>query len=112
MPENSGKTDGQEVVQLYIRDCYASMVRPVMELAGFYRVSLKAGETKRILFRIRQEQLAFLDRQMSWKIEAGEMEVMVGASAGDIRLRDRFRIETDQYVEGKERSFYAEVKEA
>ena len=109
--ENTGKTDGQEVVQLYIRDWYASMVRPVMELAGFYRVSLKAGETKQILFRIRQEQLAFLDRRMRWKIEAGEMEVMVGASAGDIRLRDRFRIETDQYIEGNERSFYAEAGE-
>lgn len=109
--ENSGGRDGDEVVQVYVRDCYASMVRPVMELAGFYRVFIRAGEIKRIQFRIKLSQLAFLDEDMRWKIEAGEMELMAGASAGDIRLRDTFMIEEDGYIDGKNRGFYGSVEE-
>ena len=109
--ENAGSRDGDETVQIYVRDCYASVVRPVMELAGFYRVFVKAGETKKLCFSVKQSQFAFLDLNMRWKIEAGEMEIMVGASAGDIRLRDTFFICEDTYIDGKVRAFYGKVKE-
>lgn len=109
--ENSGSMDGDEVVQIYARDCFASVVRPVLELAGFYRVFIKAGETKKLQFRIKLSQFAFLDEQMRWKIEAGEIEILAGASAGDIRLRDSIVIEEDGFTEGKTRGFYAAVQE-
>ncbi len=109
---NIGNLDGEEVIQLYIRDCYASMNRPVLELVGFYRVSLTQGEKKTIRFTMKLSQFAFLDKDMKWKIEAGCMELMVGASSQDIRLRDSFSISRDLYVDGKNRGFYAEVTES
>ena len=108
--ENTGERDGEEVVQLYIRDCYASMVRPVMELAGFCRTFIRAGEVKKICFRMKLSQFAFLDSQMRWKVEAGEMEVLAGASAGDIRLKESVFIERDSWVDGKTRGFYGSVE--
>ena len=108
--ENTGERDGEEVVQLYIRDCYASMVRPVMELAGFCRTFIRAGEIKKLCFRMKLSQFAFLDSQMRWKVEAGEMEVLAGASAGDIRLKESVFIERDSWVDGKTRGFYGSVE--
>lgn len=108
---NSGLRDGEEVVQLYVKDCFASMVRPVMELAGFSRVFLKVGETKQLTFRMKVSQFAFLDENMRWKAEAGEMTVMAGASAGDIRLTGTFHITRSAVVDGRTRGFYAEVEE-
>ncbi len=108
---NTGKLDGDEVVQLYIKDCRASMVRPVMELVGFKRIHVKAGETKRLEFSIMLNQLAFLDNEMRWKIEAGQMEILVGSSSADIRLAENFYIEDNGYVDGANREFYAKVKE-
>lgn len=106
--KNTGVFTGTEVVQLYIRDCYASIVRPAMELAGFQRVALDFGEEKKVSFRLKASQCAFMDVDYKWKIEAGEMEVMIGASSGDIRLRDSFRITDSRFIEGKERAFWAE----
>lgn len=107
---NTGTMAGEEVVQLYIRDPYASVVRPVQELAGFCRVPLEAGETKRIRFTMKSSQLAFLDKELKWKIEAGEIEIMVGASSRDIRLRGDFRIAYDKFIDGKSRGFYAKAE--
>lgn len=107
---NVGEMAGDEVVQLYLKDKYASMTRPVMELAGFMRVHLKAGETKRISFVVAMSQTAFLDIDKKWKIEAGEFDVLVGASSQDIRLQDTFCIISDSWIEGSEREFYAKTE--
>ena len=84
--KNSGVRDGDEVVQLYLRDMVSDVTRPVAELFGYARVGLKAGETKRVSFTIHTDQLAFLDREMRLVVEPGETRVMIGASSADIRL--------------------------
>ena len=108
--ENTGGRAGTEIVQLYVRDVYASMTRPVMELAGFARAELLPGEKKRVTFIVSPSQLAFLDRRMRWQIEAGEMELLVGASSADIRLRQSVRVTRSLQIEGRERQFWAEAK--
>ncbi len=108
--ENTGSVAGDEVVQLYIRDCYASMTRPVKELAGFKRVWLEAGEKKTLVFNMKASQTAFLDREMKWKVEKGEVELQMGSSSEDIRLTDSFEILEDGWIEGRNRGFYADVK--
>ncbi|MEW1947795.1 glycoside hydrolase family 3 N-terminal domain-containing protein [Pseudarthrobacter sp902506025] len=104
---NTGQQDGEEVVQVYIRDELSSMVRPVQELAGFNRVLVKAGETKTVHFSMRADQFAFLDVDMRWVVEAGQMTVNVGASSADIRLTGSFDIENSAVIDGKNRGFYA-----
>lgn len=84
---NSGPVDGEEVVQLYIKDLAASVTRPVMELKGFKRIFLKAGETRRIEFEIGPEQLSMLDAALNRIVEEGEFRIMIGASSQDIRLQ-------------------------
>lgn len=108
---NIGELDGEEVVQVYISDKLASMVRPAQELAGFYRVGLKAKESKTVCFEMQVSQFAFLNGKMNWVIEAGMMEVKVGASSNDIRLKGEFEILTTTEVDGKSRGFYARAWE-
>lgn len=81
---NSGKYDGEEVVQLYIRDKVASVVRPMKELKGFEKIKLKAGETKTITFKISKSQLAFYNNNLEWITEPGEFELMIGSSSAKI----------------------------
>ena len=106
---NTGNRAGCEIVQLYLKDTHASMVRPCMELQGFSRVELEPGETKRVTFVVAPSQMAFLTIEMKWKIEKGEIQVLAGASAGDIRLSSRFEISEDAYIESKKRKYYATV---
>ena len=80
---NAGKVDGEEIVQLYIRDVVSSATRPVKELKDFKRISLKAGETKTVKFTLPASKLAFYDKNMNWVIESGEFEIMLGASSMD-----------------------------
>ena len=108
--KNSGTRDGEEVVQVYVRDEKASMLRPGIELAGFKRVGLKAGETRKIHFEMKADQFAFLDVDMKWVVEAGEMTVKVGASSEDIRLSGKFEIEDTAYITGKNRGFFARTR--
>ncbi len=84
---NTGNYDGDEVVQLYIRDLFASVARPVMELKGFKRIHLKRGETKEVSFVITPELLTMLNEEMNSVIEPGDFRIMIGASSNDIRLR-------------------------
>ena len=107
---NTGAVPGAEVVQLYVRDPVASRVRPNRELAGFARVPLDPGQTKRVQFRLEASQLAFLDRQGHWKVEAGEIQVLVGAASDDIRGEAAFTITADGYTEGPQRAFWAEAR--
>ncbi|RLF93934.1 beta-glucosidase, partial [Thermococci archaeon] len=89
---NVGKMTGDEVVQLYIRDEFASVTRPIKELKGFKRVKLKPGEKKRIVFVLPVDLLAFYDEEMKLIIEPGEFEVMIGSSSEDIRLKGTFKV--------------------
>ena len=107
--KNIGAVCGTEIVQFFIRDPYATMVRPIQELAGFARVELSPGEEKTVKFSARLSQFAFLDKKMQWKVEKGEMEIRLGSSSQDIRLIGRFRILEDRLVDGKVRGFYAET---
>jgi beta-glucosidase len=85
--KNTGARAGDEVVQLYLRDVLGSVARPVMELKGFQRISLAAGESKTISFRVGPDELRMLDREMKWIVEPGAFRVMIGSSSKDIRLR-------------------------
>ena len=107
---NTGKVKGTDVVQLYVRDVYASMVRPERELAGFARVSLEAGETKKVCFTLNASQLAFLTVDMKWKIEKGAVDIMIGKSCDDIVCSTQVKIENDAYIESSARSFYAKAE--
>jgi beta-glucosidase len=82
--ENAGKRAGDEVVQLYIRDMAASVARPVKELKGFKRVTLKPGEKQRVEFTLGPEHLGFYNREMKFVVEPGEFKVMVGSSSEDV----------------------------
>ena len=84
---NTGKMDGTEIVQLYIRDEYGSITRPVKELKGFQRVSLKAGETKRVEFAITPDDLKFYTVRKLWEVEPGDFTLMVGSSSADKDLQ-------------------------
>lgn len=66
---NKGKYDGEEVVQLYIRDEVASITRPIKELKGFNKIMLKSGENSTFTFDIKDEQLGFYDNQMKFIVE-------------------------------------------
>jgi len=90
---NAGDYDGEEVVQLYLRDLLASVARPVKELKGFERVYLKKGESKKIQFKITPDMLEMLNEEMERVIEPGKFLLMIGASSNDIRLRKLFIFE-------------------
>ena len=108
--QNTGELDGDEVVQLYISDRFASRTRPVQELAGFCRVFLNAGKKKTVQFTLHPSQLAFLDKDMRWKIEKGDFDVRIGASSEDIRLEGVFRVTEDAWIDGKARSMFAQTE--
>lgn len=84
---NTGSMDGEEIVQLYIRDNISSVTRPVKELKGYQRVALKAGETKIVHFSINAQTLAFYDINMKYCVEAGDFTIMVGSSSKNEDLK-------------------------
>jgi beta-glucosidase len=84
---NSGKVAGDEVVQLYLHDELASVVRPVTELKGFQRIHLLPGETKVVRFVIDPGMLSMLDINLNRIVEPGDFRLMIGASSKDIRQR-------------------------
>jgi beta-glucosidase len=76
---------GDEVVQVYLRDDVSSVTRPVKELAGFQRVTLKPGETKQVAITIRPESLALWNREMKRVIEPGTFTIMAGGNSQDVK---------------------------
>ena len=80
---NTGKTAGTEIVQLYLRDRFSQVTRPVKELKDFARVELVPGEEKTVEFTITPDKLMFLDKKMEPIVESGEFIVMVGSSSAD-----------------------------
>lgn len=89
---NTGTYEGEEVIQLYLRDKVGSIVRPVKELKDFQKVKLAAGESRAIKFVINREKLSFYNQQLQWMAEPGDFELMIGASSRDIRLKDNFEL--------------------
>ncbi len=89
---NTGNYAGEEVVQLYLRDRVASVVRPVKELKDYTKILLQPGETKIVSFIIDKEKLSFYNQAMLWGTEPGEFDIMVGSSSADIRLHNSFEL--------------------
>ena len=82
---NSGERDGDEVVQLYVRDMVASVARPEHILLGFARISLAAGQSQHVSFSVHPSRLAFYDPKMRFVTEPGDFTFSIGASSADIR---------------------------
>jgi beta-glucosidase len=79
--KNTGKRNGAEVVQMYIRDEYSSVPRAVKELKGFKKIWLESGQSETVTFKIDKEMLSFYDVNMKWIIEPGDFEIMIGTSS-------------------------------
>ncbi len=89
---NTGKYAGEEVVQVYVRDQVASVVRPVKELKDFQKVRLAPGEYKTVHFSIDKQKLSFYNDKMNWTAEPGTFDLMIGSSSAEIRLKDVFEL--------------------
>jgi len=83
---NNGKYEGKEVVQLYIRDVVGSVTRPVKELKGFQKISLKPGESKQVIFTITPEDLKFYNYDLKFDWEAGDFQIMIGTNSKDVKM--------------------------
>ncbi len=94
---NTGSRPGQEIVQLYLRDEEARVMRPEQELKGFAKVALAPGETRTVTFALDRQSLAFYDTAVhDWVAEPGRFTVRVGSSSRDIRLEDSFAWQGDR----------------
>ncbi len=85
MQPGRSRLDGQEVVQLYIRDLVGTVTRPVKELKGFQKVTIKAGETKNITFRLTVEDLKFYNYDLKYVAEKGDFKVFIGGNSRDVK---------------------------
>ena len=95
---NTGNVEGKEIVQLYVSDRESSVIRPVKELKGFEKVSLRPGESKKVVFTLDSRAFAYYDTSIhDWFVEYGAFDIMIGASSRDIRLTDTV------YVNGKKK---------
>jgi beta-glucosidase len=89
---NAGAYDGDEVVQLYLRDELASLARPVMELKGFQRIHLRKGESRKVSFAITPDMLEMFDAKGKRVIEPGDFRVMIGSSSRDLKLKSTLKV--------------------
>ena len=85
---NTGKRAGDEVVQLYIHDLAASIIRPVKELKGFKRIHLEAGESQKVDFEINEDMLKFYNADLQFVSEPGDFEIMVGPNSSDVQTKN------------------------
>jgi beta-glucosidase len=90
--KNTGKVEGTEVVQLYLRDIISSVTTPIKSLRGFQRITLKPGESGVVKFKIDNKELMLWNRQMKQVVEPGEFKVMIGSSSEDIRAQGSFYV--------------------
>ncbi len=89
---NTGSRKGDEVVQLYVRDCLSSFVAYDSVLRGFERITLSPGESRAVSFILTPDDLRMMDKDMHWTVEPGDFEVRVGSSSEDIRLKGTFTV--------------------
>ena len=90
--KNTGDRDGQEIVQLYIRDMVASIAQAPILLKAFERVELKKGESKTVTFNLTKQELSIYNAALEEVVEPGDFKVMVGAASNDIRLQGMFKL--------------------
>jgi beta-glucosidase len=107
--KNSGDRAGDEVVQLYLRQEFASTPRPVKELKGYTRLALQPGESKSVTFHLPVNQLAFYDTYLNLVLEPGRILVMLGSSSEDIRLDGEFELSGAAKMPVARRVFVTEV---
>lgn len=105
---NTGDVDGEEVVQLYGKDLLASIIRPRQELVGFKRIVLKTGESKKVRFQFRKDQLAFQNVDFEWIIEKGKFQFFVGGSSDDVRATAEYIQKETVVIDPRTRGFYAD----
>jgi len=92
--ENTGKRDGDEVVQLYVKHLNSQVSRPIQELKGFQRVNIKAGERKTVSIPLDAKRLVYWDiSKNDWQVERDSIEIRVGASSADIRMKQKLKVE-------------------
>ncbi|MBO5906456.1 MAG: glycoside hydrolase family 3 C-terminal domain-containing protein [Kiritimatiellae bacterium] len=91
--KNTGAREGAEVVQLYVRDEYSSVVTYDSVLRGFEKINLKPGETKSVDFTLTKDDLSLLDKDMRWSFEPGDFTFFIGSSSTDIRLKKTLRLD-------------------
>jgi beta-glucosidase len=84
--KNTGNRKGAEVVQLYIRDDYSSVPRPVKELKGFKKIWLEPGQSQTVSFTITPELLSFYDTNMKWTLEPGDFTLMIGTASDKTQI--------------------------
>ena len=82
---NTGNFDGEETVQLYIRDMVGSVVRPVKELKGFKKIFLKKGESRVVKFEIKEDMLRFYNNELKYASEPGEFKIMIGGNSAEVK---------------------------
>jgi beta-glucosidase len=107
---NTGPREGDEVVQLYLRDLLAQVARPVKQLAGFTRVGLAPDEGADVTFRVHADRTAYPNRRFERVVEPGDTEVMVGTSAADLPCRGRVRLSGPLRVVGHDRQLITPVE--
>lgn len=90
--KNTGNYDGDEVVQLYIRDEFASSAPPEKLLKGFKRIFIQRNETKTVTFTLKPRDFSVLNEKLEWIVEPGDFTIMVGASSDDIRVEQKIRL--------------------
>jgi len=99
---NTGERTGTELPQLYIRDCLASLVRPVKELRAFGRITLRPGQTAEVTFRVPVDMLNFTGSEGRRIVEPGVFELQLGASSADIRLRTEITVTGQTRILGRD----------
>jgi beta-glucosidase len=107
---NTGAVSGDEVVQLYMRDVYGSLPRPVKELKGYQRLTLQPGETRRAIFAFNVNHMAFYNNELELILEPGEVQVMLGSSSEDIRACGSFEIVSEKKMLVQDRLFVCPVR--
>lgn len=100
--KNTGSCVGSEVVQLYVRDILSTVDRPVKELKGFEKVSLKPGEAKTVSFTLDQSAFAYYEKRLGgWHVESGDFEILIGAASNDLRLSTVVTVHSTEKIPDK-----------
>ena len=101
-------TFGEEVVQLYGKDLFASMIRPIHELVGFKRIALAAGEGKTVAFSFNIDVLSFINEDGQWIVEEGGFLFTLGSHSDDKRAELAYELGATRQIDPNKRCFYAE----
>lgn len=97
--KNTGKCEGKEVVQLYVSDKSSSVIRPIRELKGFEKISLKPGESKKVMFKLDRRAFAFYSEAAhDWIVEEGDFVIEVGSSSRDIRANAEVLVSSNDRI--------------